>query len=182
MKYYNKKTVIDAETGEVIRENNWIGYDGFVADGYKYRNKVPHMRLFLDDVPSNLSEEAFLLLIMIAELTNNDNVLVRKVERKSKFSSITFYPLDKEEIREMTRFRYGINKFDRCWKELNKKCIKKVRYHQYLVWCVNPAITYKNRCVPFWLYSDWKSDMNTRLSARSINKMNEKLKDLGIEN
>ena len=168
--------MIDSETGEVIKENSWVGYDGFVKDGYRYRNRSPHMKIFMDSLPANLSEEAFILLIMIAELTNEDNVLIRKVERKSKFSSITFYPLDKEEIRERLRYKYGINKFDRCWRELNKYCIKRVKYYDYMVWSVNPSITYKGRCVPFWLYADWQNDMNPHLSAGTIKKLQEKIR------
>ena len=46
--YINRKTVIDPETGEIIKENNWVGYDGFNEKGYKYRNKAIH-------IPSNIA-------------------------------------------------------------------------------------------------------------------------------
>ena len=29
----NKKTSIDAETGEIIHERSWVGYDGFTNGG-----------------------------------------------------------------------------------------------------------------------------------------------------
>ena len=118
--YINRKTVIDSETGEIMKENNWIGYDGFSDKGYKYRHRAVHIKYFFDSIPNNLSEAAWLLLIMIAEIMTEDNVLVYRIKRKSKFSSIIYKPYDKEEIRKRTRFIYGQNKFDRCWSELNK--------------------------------------------------------------
>ena len=36
----NKKTSIDAETGEIIHERSWVGYDGFTNGGYQYRKKA----------------------------------------------------------------------------------------------------------------------------------------------
>lgn len=121
----NKKTIIDSETGEILKEKNWLGYDGFNENGYQYRRKAVHIRYYFDAIPDNLSEGAMMLLFMISEIMNEDNVLVYRVKRKSKFSSIIYKPLDKEDIAERIRYRYGKNKFDRCWRELTKHCIKK---------------------------------------------------------
>lgn len=173
--YINKKTVIDSETGEILSMNNWIGYDGFNEKGYKYRNKSVHLHFFNDALPPNISESAFLLLMMIAEIMNQDNVLVRRVERKSKFSSIIYKPLDKEEIRERLRFKYGINKFDKCWRELTKKCIKRIEYYDYKVWAVNPGVIHKCKFVPFWLYQEFQDYMNPYLSASTIKKLQYKI-------
>lgn len=173
--FINKKTVIDADTGEIVKSCNWFGYDGFSETGYKYRNRSTNPQIFYDSIPGNLSEAAFILLVMIAEIANQDNVLVRRVERKSKFSSIIYKPMDKDDIRERTRYKYGMNKFDKCWTELNKKCIKKVRYYDYLVWAVNPAFICKCKYVPFWLYEEFQEYMNPHLTASAIKKLNDKL-------
>lgn len=175
--YINRKTLIDPETGEIIKENNWIGYDGFNEKGYKYRNKAIHIRYYFDAMPPNISQDSYTLLMMIAELANEDNVLVRRVERKSKFSSIIYLPLDKEEIRERTRFKYGINKFDRCWKELNKRCLKKIQYYDYKAWAINPAVFNKCKFVPFWLYDEFKEYMNPYLSSTTIKKLYNKTRN-----
>lgn len=175
--YVNKKTVIDPETGEIIKENNWIGYDGFGKDGYKYRSKTLHMKWFTDSLPSNISKDALMLLFMIAEIMNQDNVLVRRVDRKSRFSSIIYKPLDKEEIRERCRYPIGINKFDACWRELTKKCLKRIKYYEYVVWAVNPSIVYKCKYVPFWLYDEFQDDMNPYLTASTIKKLHNKIHD-----
>lgn len=175
--YINKRTVIDAETGEILKTNNWVGYDGFSEKGYKYRNRSSYIRYYFDSTPPNLSEESFLLLIMIGELANQDNVLVRRVERKSKFSTIIYKPLDKEEIRELTRYKYGQNKFDRCWRELAKKCIKKVKYYEFYVWAINPAVINRCKFVPFWLYEEFSESMNPYLTASTIKKLNDKIHD-----
>lgn len=106
---------------------------------------------------------------------NNDNVLVYRVERKSKFSKIIYKPFDKDDIRIRTRYRYGINKFDRCWRELCKKCIKKVRYYDYLVYAVNPSILIKSKYIPFWLYEEFQEYMNPHLSAITIKKLQNKI-------
>ncbi len=99
---------------------------------------------------------------------NEDNVLVTRVPRKSKFSSIIYKPMDKDEIRERTRFRYGKNKFDKAWSELNKHCLKKIQYYNYQAWAVNPSIIIKCKYVPFWLYDEFKSYMNPFLTATTI--------------
>jgi hypothetical protein len=176
--YINRKTVIDSETGEIMKENNWIGYDGFSDKGYKYRNRAVHIKYFFDSIPNNLSEAAWLLLIMIAEIMTEDNVLVYRVKRKSKFSSIIYKPYDKEEIRKRTRFIYGQNKFDRCWSELNKHCLKKVRYYDYMVWAVNPAVINKCREIPYWLCDEFKDYMTPHLTATTIKKLQNKIDNL----
>lgn len=176
--YINRKTVIDSETGEIMKENNWIGYDGFSDKGYKYRNRAVHIKYFFDSIPNNLSEAAWLLLIMIAEIMTEDNVLVYRIKRKSKFSSIIYKPYDKEEIRKRTRFIYGQNKFDRCWSELNKHCLKKVRYYDYMVWAVNPAVINKCREIPYWLCDEFKDYMTPHLTATTIKKLQNKIDNL----
>ena len=177
-KYINKKIMIDGDTGEVLKENSWFGYDGFTDKGYKYRNRAVHIKYFFDSIPNNLSEAAWLLLIMIAEIMTEDNVLVYRVQRKSKFSNILYKPYDKEEIRTRTRYVYGQNKFDRCWRELTKHCLKRVKYYDYIVWAVNPAIINKCRTIPFWLCDEFKDYMTPHLSAASINKLQNKIDNL----
>ena len=54
--YINRKTMIDSETGEVLKESNWVGYDGFSDKGYKYRNRSPHIKYFYYSITSHLSE------------------------------------------------------------------------------------------------------------------------------
>lgn len=176
--YINRKTVIDSETGEIMKENNWIGYDGFSDKGYKYRHRAVHIKYFFDSIPNNLSEAAWLLLIMIAEIMTEDNVLVYRVKRKSKFSTIIYKPYDKEEIRKRTRFIYGQNKFDRCWSELNKHCLKKIRYYDYMVWAVNPAVINKCREIPYWLCDEFKDYMTPHLTATTIKKLQNKIDNL----
>lgn len=176
--YLNKKTLIDPETGEILRENNWVGYDGFNDLGYKYRSRSPYISYFPDSLPANLSEDSFLLLMMICEIANKDNVLVRRVERKSKFSSIIYKPLDKDEIREATRYKYGMNKFDKCWRELTKKCLKRIDYYNYKVWAINPAMYMKSRYVPFWLYAEFKEYMDPHLTALTIRKLENRIHSL----
>lgn len=176
--YINRKTVIDSETGEIMKENNWIGYDGFSDKGYKYRHRAVHIKYFFDSIPNNLSEAAWLLLIMIAEIMTEDNVLVYRIKRKSKFSTIIYKPYDKEEIRKRTRFIYGQNKFDRCWSELNKHCLKKVRYYDYMVWAVNPAVINKCKEIPYWLCDEFKDYMTPHLTATTIKKLQNKIDNL----
>lgn len=174
-KLINKKVVVDSETGEIVKEKSWVGYDGFTEKGYQYRRKAIHIRYYFDALPSNLSESAFLLLIEIAELMNEQNVLVTRVKRKSKFSSIVNIPLTKEEIQERIRFKMGKNKFDASWKELSKHCIKKIKYYENMVWAVNPAVISKCKEVPLWLYDEFKDSMNPFLTAITIRKFNTKI-------
>lgn len=176
--YINRKTVIDSETGEIMKENNWVGYDGFNDKGYKYRRNSVHIKYFFDSLPNNLSESSWTLLLMIAELVNEDNVLVYRIKRKSKFSPIVWRPYDKEEIRERVRYRYGKNKFDNCWKELTKHCLKKIEYYECVAWALNPAVVNKCRQIPLWLYQEFKQYLDPYLTATTIKKMKNKIDNL----
>ena len=176
--YINKKVVLDSETGEILKENSWFGYDGFNNKGYKYRNRAVFIKYFFDSIPDNLSEGAWTLLFMIAELMNEDNVLVYRVERKSKFSKILYKPYDKDDIRERVRYKFGINKFDKCWRELTKHCLKRVKYYDYVVWAVNPSIINKCRQIPFWLYEEFKDYIDPHLSSSTLKKMQYKIDNL----
>lgn len=174
-KLINKKVVIDEETGEIMRQTNWVGYDGFTEKGYQYRRKHTYIRYFFDALPENLSESSWELLIMIAEIMNNENLLVYKVKRKSKFSTIIYKPYDKSEIAERIRFRFGQNKFDKCWRELTTHCLKRIKYKDYMVWAVNPAIISKCKDVPLWLCEEFKNYMLPYLSASTAKKLEEKI-------
>ena len=173
--YINKKSVIDPETGEIVKEQSWLGYDGFNDKGYKYRRNAVFIRYYFDAIPSNLSKDAFFLLLMIAEIVNEENVLVYRVDRKSKFSSIIYKPMTKEDIAERIRFHYGKNKFERCWRELTKHCLKQIRYYNTLAWALNPAIFSKCKQVPIWLYEEFKEYMNPFLTAMTIKKFQDKI-------
>ena len=172
-----KKTRIDPETGEIINQNTFFYYDGFNDKGYKYRNKAFKITVFPDSIPTTLTKEAFLLLYMMTEIANDENVLVYRITRKSKFSSIIYKPMDKTEIMHRIRFKYGENKFDKYWAELKKHCIKKVQYHEYNAWAINPAVM--NRCqqIPPWLYDEFSTYMNPFLSKVVIKKYQNRLKE-----
>lgn len=174
--------MIDPETGEIINEKNWVGYDGFNEKGYRYRSRANYIRYYFDSLPGNFDEDTFLLLFMIAELMNNENILVYRIERKSKFSSIIYKPLLKEDIRERIRYKFGINKFDRCWRELCKSTLKKIQYHDVSAWAVNPSIVSKCRDVPYWLYEEFQETMNPHLSGITINKLQQKILEYSNNN
>lgn len=178
-KYINRKTMIDSETGEVLKQSDWIGYDGFSDNGYKYRNRQTHIKYFFDSIPNNLSSGAWTLLFMIAEIMTTDNVLVYRAKRKSKFSNFIYRPYDKEEIRQRLRYPYGENKFDRCWRELNKHCLKRIEYYGYLVWAVNPAVVNKCKEIPFWLCEEFMDYITPHLSATAITKLKNKIDNQG---
>lgn len=177
MSYINTHTLIDGETGEILKEKTWRQYDGFNAKGYRFRNRALHIKFYFDGLPSNLSKDSFFLLFMIAELMNDNNLLMYKVTRKSKFSSIVYKPMSKEDIRERTRFKYGINKFDTCWKELTKHCLKRIEYYDTTVWAVNPTIFCKCREIPFWLCEEFLNYMTPKMSATAIKKLQDRIKN-----
>lgn len=171
-----KKITIDGKTGEVLKEKAYFSYDGFNDRGYKYRYRGDYIRYYFDAVPTTLSENSFFLLVMISELMNNENILIYRITRKSKFSKIIYKPMDKEDIRLKTKYRYGKNKFEKCWKELRKHCIKKIKYYDVYAWAVNPAIISRCKQIPPFLYDEFKEYMNPYMSALAINKFNQILK------
>ena len=176
--YIDRRTMIDVETGEILKEVSWLGYDGFSETGYKYRNKACFVRYFFDSLPGNLSESAWILLFMIAEIMNDENALVYRIKRKSKFSNILYKPYDKDDIRSKIRYPYGQNKFDRCWKELNKHCLKRVEYHGYMTWVVNPTVISKNKEIPFWLCAEFKEYIFPHIPAATVKKLQNKIDNL----
>jgi len=151
---------------------------GFSEKGYKYRNRGVYIRYYFDSLLDNFSEATFTLLFQIAELMTEENMLVYRVKRKSKFSNIIYKPMDKEYIREHIRFKFGRHRFDKCWSQLRKNTIKQIRYHQYLCWAVNPSIVSKCRDVPYWLYDAFKESMNPHLSAKTVNKLTRKVQEM----
>ena len=58
----NKKILVDPETGQILKEQSWAGYDGFNENGYAYRARGNYLRFFNDSLPSNLSKDSLLLL------------------------------------------------------------------------------------------------------------------------
>lgn len=151
---------------------------GFQINGYKYRNRAVYIRYFFDSLPDNYDESTLMLLFSIAEMMNEENMLVYRVKRKSKFSNIIYKPMDKDDIRERTRFKFGQHRFDRCWRILKKHALKQIRYHQYLCWAVNPSIVSKCRDVPYWLYDEFKEYMNPHLAAKTVMKLDRKVKEM----
>lgn len=171
-----KKTRIDGETGEIIKETKFFSYNGFNDRGYKYRYRGDYIRYYFDAVPATLSEGAFLLLIMLTEICNEENVLIYRIKRKSKFSSIIYKPMSKEDIVERIRYKYGINKFEKYWKELRKHCIKQVNYYNIKAWAINPAIFSRCKEIPAWLYDEFKEYLNPYMTNLAINKFQQILK------
>ena len=112
---------------------------------------------------------------MLAEICNEENVLIKRVKRKSKFSNIIYKPMDKEDIMESIRFKYGLNKFDRCWRELCKHCLKRIQYHDYLVWAINPSVVSRCKQIPIWLYEEFQETLNPHLSAITLKKFQEQI-------
>ena len=101
-----RNTIIDPNTGEVISEKSYVHYDGFNDKGYKYRFRTSGIiKIYPDSIPVTLSADSFLLLYMLAEIANEDNALVYRIKRKSKFSSIIYKPYDKEELRKKLKWK-----------------------------------------------------------------------------
>ena len=171
-----RNTIIDPNTGEILKEKAFVHYDGFNDKGYKYRYRTHgSIVVYPDTIPVTLSEKAFRLLYMLAEIANEDNVLVYRVKIKSRFSDIIYKPLDKDQVRERLRWKIGENAFDKYWKELKKHCIKRVQYHEYLAWALNPAIINKCPQIPPWLYAEFSEYLNPYMTKLSIKKMQNML-------
>lgn len=171
------RKTMDADTGEVLKEKKFFSFDGFTEKGYKYRYRAGRIQIFPDTLPDSLSSEAFQLLYMLAELANEEGVLVYRVTRKSKFSKIVYKPMGKEEMMERIRWHYGHNKFNKYWNELKKHCVKRVPYYNTTAWCLNPAVVMVGRGVitPF-MYDEFKLYLNPYMSRAAIKKMQDFLK------
>lgn len=166
---FNKKITIDKH-GQIISERIWTNYDGFSDKGYKYRGKQNYIRYYPDALPNNLDHEALLLLFMVAEIMNEENMLVYRVTKKSKFSKILYKGYTQDDIRARLRFPYGQNKFNRAWAQLKKHCVKKIRYYDTLAWAVNPSVISRCHFLPDFLYLEFKDYLNPFLSPHAISE------------
>lgn len=160
----------------LLNRERFLNTIGFTDKGsYKYRYRNPNnITVYWDALPSGLDDKCFLLLMMLASLADGNNVLSRRVSRKSKFSTIVYKPMDKEDIRDSLKWKFGENKFDKCWTELKKHCIKQIKYYDdRLFWVINPAFVNRCRSVPYWLYKEFSVYMNPYMTKLAINKMHD---------
>ena len=173
--YVNRHTLIDPDTGEILKDQTWLGYDGFTDKGYAYRRRSKFTRYYPDAIPDNLDKNDMLLLFMLAELANDENMLVYKVKRKSKFSNIIYKPMDKEYIQDHLRFHYGDNKFQKSWSHLIRHCVKRFEYRGNFTYGLNPAVISNCQYIPIWLYEEFQEYINPYLSATAIKKFQNKI-------
>lgn len=157
-------------------KRNGFGFDGFTSKGYKYR-KTEGIRVFFDSIPADLSENAILLLLMLARVANNENMLVEKVPYKSRFSSIRYSALTIEEMRTRTAKVYGIVKYKKAFTELKKHCLKKIKYNGINAWAINPAFVMCSPFLPIWLYNEFQEDINPHLTAYAIKTFRSKINE-----
>lgn len=165
---YNKKTRISKD-GEILSERQWTSYDGFNEEkGYRYRSRQQYIRYYYDAIPTNLSRDALMMLFMIAEIMTEENMLIYRVSRKSKFSKFVYKPYTLDDIRERLRYPFGKNRFRRNWTELKKHCLKKIKYFNIEAWAVNPAVISKCYFLPDFLYIEFKDYLNPFLTPNAI--------------
>lgn len=171
-----KKTIINPETGEIIKETFNMVYDGFSDEGFRYRYKsASKIEIHLDSIPPDLDKDAIYLLLMISEMATTENVLVKKIPVKKRFENMEYEAMKLDEIRLGCKNPFGRNKFTRYWTILRKQCIKRVWYHDILVFAINPAILNKTYYVPFWLYEEFQDYMNPHLTNYKIKKLQSKI-------
>ena len=88
--------------------------------------------------------------------------------------------MDKEMIRNSLRYKFGENKFDKCWRELKKHCIKQIEYNNNLAWVINPAIVSRCKVLPDWLYNEFDTYLVPYLSKIAIKKFQDRKKTLDL--
>lgn len=166
-----RETSIDAETGEVYYQKEWSSFNGWSADGYKYRYRYNALKLYPDNFPNLPVANHFRTFIALCYCMNEDNLFVNKVRAKSKYESPEVEPLLVYEIKERLPYSVSSTAFDSCWRTLKKEnLVKKIRVGNKFIWAVNPA--YANRChaIPLFLFSAFKEDLKPKLGEQNYKR------------
>lgn len=168
--YYTISTnVVDNDTGEVIYNKKYVNWSGWKNESYKFRSKAKPLKIYFD-AGFDLKGPDLNVFIMICRIMNEDNLFMRKIDSSNKYAKKKYEPMTKDDIFEILRDRISKSTFERAWRNLNKKYIKKIRMDDTLVWAVNPAYAAKLTYLPLYLYVAFRDDLDPFLSQATRKK------------
>ena len=176
--YVHLYRVIDPKTGEVLAHREKFTWSGWYGDEYKYRPKAASTQIFFD-AGFDLTKQGLALYWELLRMMNRDNLLTKPVTRRKYSSVLEYAALTKEDIFECVHFSKST--FDRAWKELNGKYIKKIQVGDLYAWAVNPAYALKGKYLAVELYEAFSDDIDRFLNPVIVQKFKNILEERRIE-
>lgn len=172
-----KTSVIDPQTGEVLSDKKYVTWNGWKNDSFKYRSKASFVKMYLD-MEWDLTAPELRLFLMLCKMADTNNLLIIRADKwYTKYFGKKYRPLNKEEILENLPVKMSLNTFNKLWKKLREKYVKKIKVDGESVWAINPAFANKAIYIPLFLYLPFKQWLDPYLSDATI----KKFKNLELE-
>lgn len=165
-----RETSIDAETGEVYYQKEWASFNGWSAEGYKYRYRYNALKLYPDTFPEIEDSNVFKVFVLLAYRMNEDNLFVNKVRVRSKYDNPEIEPLTRSEIKELLPYKISKYMFNKAWYALTPKFIRKIRVGCKFIWAINPAYANKTHTLPLFLFKPFKEDLKPKLGEQNYKR------------
>lgn len=180
-----RETSIDAETGEIYYQKEWASFNGWSADGYKYRYRYNAIKLYPDFFPDIMDSNIFKIFIMLCYRMNEDNLFVNRVRARSKYESPDVEPLSVDEIWHSLPYKMSKDTFYKAWRFLKPKYVRKIRVGNKFIWSVNPAYANRTHTLPLFLFKPYREDLKEKLGKQNYQRylnmeLNEDIEEEGI--
>ena len=165
-----KTSVIDPQTGEVLSDKKYVKWNGWKNDAFKYRGKATCVKLYMD-MDWDLNGSEMNLLLMLCKMADTNSLLIMRTDKwYQKYFGKVYKSMTKEEMLENLPKKMNLTTFNRLWRKLNGKYVKKIKVDGESVWAINPAYASKITYLPLFLYLPFKDDIDPFLSDATIKK------------
>lgn len=163
------RTVVDAQTGEILSKKKYANWTGWKDDEYKYRYRNKPLKLYLD-MEWDLTAAQLRVFLLICNYMNSENLFIEFQKSIKKYKVGKFVPLTKDDIYENVKDKIARITFERAWKGLLGKYIKKIDVNGMKVWAVNPAFASKLDYLPLYMYVPFKEYIDPFLTIQALKK------------
>lgn len=162
-------TTVDAETGELLARYRKEVWGGWKNDSYRFRSQANPLKIYQDtDMYLSAAEMGF--MVEICKQMNSENLFIGYRRPTKKYHGEKYYPLTKDDIFYNMSRRVSKSTFEKHWRTLNGKYIKRIKVEDMSVWAVNPAYFSKIKFMPVYLYFPFKTDIDPFLNEMARTK------------
>ena len=163
------KKIIDAQTGEILATSKWANWTGWKDDQYKYRYRAKPLKLYLD-MEWDLTAAQLRVLLLICKYMNTENLFIQYRKSPKKYNTGKYIALTKDEIYEYIKDKISRITFERAWKGLTGKYIKKIDVEGLKAWAVNPAFASRLDYLPLYMYIPFKEYIIPNITKQALKK------------
>lgn len=153
--YIVTRNIIDGDTGELLSKKKYMNWSGWKDNAYKFRSRGGHCRIFFDS-DFDLDAKGWNLFMKLCKMMNKNNLLIGYYGRNQNIFKPHYYPMTKKDIFESLKSEMSLSTFNRVFKKLEGKYVKKIQVEKMNVYAVNPAFAAKIEFLPIYLYIPFK--------------------------